>query len=105
MTQFSEVWIYLNNNLKPGLSIQNWTVFHGNIGDEMTIVGVTDKAITVSSPRAKYDQNIPKDDFSKMWAIWIDYNANKIKREEIRDITRFSKYIISILHWYDLQNE
>jgi hypothetical protein len=52
----------------------------------------------VNSPRAQNEQVVPKEDFEKVHAVWEHYCAGKVQRQEIRDCTWFSKYIISILH-------
>ena len=33
--------------------------------------------------------------------LWRNYKSEKTKRNEIREKTRFSKYIISILNWLE----
>lgn len=57
--------------------------------------------IKIDSPKAETIQVIPKDDFEKVWDVWVDYKNQKLLRNELRDLTRYSKYIISILHWYE----
>ena len=44
-----------------------------------------------------------KEDFEKLWKVWGDYNALRLKRSEIQEITGSSKYIISILRWYETE--
>ncbi len=43
-------------------------------------------------------QNIPLKDFLMVLNLWKDYIRGVVKRHELRDKTRFSSYIISILH-------
>ena len=40
----------------------------------------------------------PREDFAAVWAHWDDYCAGEFPRHRLRDMTRFSKYVISILH-------
>ena len=101
MTSFDTIWTQLQNNLEVNMPIKNWTAFNGYLGDEMTVVGVREFYIEVKSPNARNVQFVPKDDFKKVWEVWADYKSQKVRRYEIRNITRFSKYIISILHWYE----
>ena len=101
MSTFDTVWSYLHTNLKVGTDIKNWTAFRGYLGDTMKVIAVRDNYIEIDAPNAKSLQIVPKDDFEKVWGVWSDYKAEKVKRYEIRDVTRFSKYIISVLHWYD----
>jgi hypothetical protein len=104
MRLFEEVWDYLQSNLDPEAQIGNWTVFNGYLGNEMTIAGVRDDYIDVDTPTAKNTQLVPKEDFNKVWKVWSDYKDQKIKRYEVRDMTRYSTYIISILHWFEEEN-
>ncbi len=40
-------------------------------------------------------------DFQKVYAIWSSYSQGQTGRAALRDATRFSKYIISVLHWLE----
>lgn len=99
MTTFDSVWSRIQKNLKPGTSIKNWTMLKGYLGDTMKIMGVRGGYIEVDAPNANTTQHISKEEFEKVWDIWPDYKGGKFPRYQIRDMTRFSKYIISILHW------
>ncbi len=101
MTTFESVWSWLQGNLKPGQAVKNWTAYRGYLGDTMKIAGVRSGYIEVDAPNASSIQVISKEDFEKVWEVWSDYKNGKIRRYEIRDITRFSKYIISILNWFE----
>jgi hypothetical protein len=101
MKTFEQLWLDLVRNLKPGLTIDNWTAFRGNLGDKMTVVGIRDGYIEIEAPKAKTIQRVPKDDFERIWEVWSDYQSQKMPRHKIRDMTLYSKYIISILHWYE----
>ncbi|OGN94757.1 MAG: hypothetical protein A2Z71_05925 [Chloroflexi bacterium RBG_13_50_21] len=101
MTTFDILWSHLQTNLKVGTTIKNWTDFHGYLGDTMKVTAIRGDSIEIDSPSTKNLQVVPKDDFEKVWSIWADYKSQKVSREQLRDVTRFSKYIISILHWYE----
>ena len=101
MSEFRAVWQGMQTVLKPGTEIKNWTAFHSYLGDTMTVVDVREKSISVDTPKAKDIQVVPKEDFERVWEVWSDYKAQKVKRYELRDMTFYSKYIISILHWYE----
>lgn len=100
-TTFGIVWSQLQGNLKAGQTIKNWTALRGYLGDTMKITGVRGGYIEVDAPNASTTQVISKEDFEKVWEVWSDYKSGKSPRYQLRDITRFSKYIISILHWYE----
>jgi hypothetical protein len=99
MVTFDDVWSQLRANLKAGATIRNWTAFRGYLGDTMTVAGVREDRIEVDPPNAINIQAIPKDEFKKVWEVWSDYKRQKVRRYELRDMTRYSKYVISILHW------
>jgi hypothetical protein len=95
---FADSWNSIQNSLDPGAQVKNWTAAKGYLGDVFTIVQVSPAHVVVSSPEAKNQQSVPKQDFQKLHGVWPGYCAGSVQRQEIRDMTRFSKYIISILH-------
>ena len=95
------VWQKIISQLKPGMSIRNWTALNGYLGDEMKVVRITNDKIVIDSPKAKYHQHVTKDDFEVVWKNWDDYKSGQVQRQEIRKNTRFSKYVISVLHWLE----
>jgi len=101
MSEFDNIWDVLQRRLKPGTEIQNWTAYRGYLDDSMTINDIQENSIEVETPKAKNIQHVPKEDFKNVWSVWSDYKIQKVKRYELRDMTRFSKYVISILKWYE----
>lgn len=96
---FPSLWKQIQGRLSAGLAIKNWTTQKGYLGDSFTIVAITPDRITVDSPRAENLQAIPRRDFEAVEALWKGYCLGSVQRKDIRDLTRFSKYIISILHY------
>jgi len=105
MTPFEKAWAFIQTNLKAGTTINNWTALHGYLGDKMTIAAVRANNIEVDAPKANSIQVVPKSDFEIVWKVWPEYKALKCKRYELRDMTRFSKYIISIFYWYEKEEQ
>jgi hypothetical protein len=101
MESFETVWNSLQVHLKPGTEIKNWTALHGYMGDKMTVVDVNRKLVSVDAPKAKNTQVIPKAEFEKIWQVWPLYKSQRMQRQEIVEMTMFSKYIISIYYWYE----
>lgn len=101
MAEFQDVWKQLQKHLRSGMVIRNWTVLKDYFGEDFKITLVDQDAIQVDAPGANNIQIVPKGDFEAVWEIWTEYLYNDFSRQEMRDMTRFSKYIISILHWYD----
>ena len=99
MITFDNVWSQIQSSLKPGTTIKNWTMLKGYLGDTMKITAVRSGYIEVDAPHASTIQHISKDEFEKVWEIWQDYKGGKFPRNQMRSVTWFSKYIISILNW------
>lgn len=95
---FEALWSQLQRDVGGGDTIRNWTRDKGYIGDGFVIHTVKAGLIEVDPPGAENLQRIPREDFTKVYRHWEDYNAGHTLRSQIRDITRFSKYIISIFH-------
>jgi hypothetical protein len=104
MASFEKMWDYLQSNLEPGTQIRNWTVLKDYFGDDMIIVKVNPNHIDVDPPQAKNLQVVPKKDFGKVWDVWSNYKRRITLRKELAEMTRYSKYIISILRWYEEEN-
>lgn len=96
---FPAVWRYLQTHLHAGDAIPNWTAHKGYLGDTITIAALNEEAITFDAPGAINLQVVPVEDFEIVWQNWPAYKRGQVKRSEIRDLTRYSKYIISALHW------
>jgi hypothetical protein len=95
--EFEALWSRIQATLHPGTLISNWTVDGDNVGVPFKIDGVCAEYVRIDSPL----QTIPKKDFEDVWKVWIDYRNGVTPRSKVRDITRFSKYIISILHFVE----
>lgn len=103
-TGFEDIWNCLQHQLRSHTVIRNWTVLKGYLGDTMTIVAVNKESIEVDAPKAKNMLVVPKADFEVVWEVWSQYKNHRVQRQEIRDMTFYSKYIISILHWLETKN-
>lgn len=85
------------NALQNGEEIRNWTAFNGYLGDSFHIAAVKPTYVAIETPKAQNIQNIPSREFQLIDQLWDDYVSGCVPRHKIRDLTRFSKYIISIL--------
>ena len=101
MAGFEPVWASLLSNLKAGTIVRSWTALRGYLGDKMTIVNVRERYIEVDTAGGMRKQVIPKSDFEAIWEIWPDYKARRRHRYETGDSSRFSKYVVSIMHWFE----
>ena len=95
---FGGLWQQIQRDINAGDLITNWTQHSELVGDEFNICAVDARFIEIDSPGAKNSQRVPKDDLAAVYELWDDYIAGQVQRSEIRELTRFSKYIVSILH-------
>ena len=94
---FEGFWNYLKEELKEWKTINYWSVagqyrknsFEAIAKDNYVLVYLENGSL----------QRIPKEDFRTVYEVWEQYLAREVKRYEIRDMTRFSSYIISIIHY------
>ena len=98
MTAFRSVWSTLTS-LRSGKKIEEHNA--SGRGESTTIVSVEEDAITVAPPRAKGFVCIPKADFEIIWRYWSDFKAQKITRTELREQSRYSRYILTLFQWYE----
>ena len=101
MDQFDGIWNELIASLKPGTEIKHWNPYNGYLGEGLAIISCDPGSISIDPPRVWDSQIIPKSDFKQVWDVWGDYLALRLERREINTLTGHSKYIISILHWYE----
>ena len=101
---FPNTWAALQTSLKPGTPIQNWTEAKGHVGEDFTIAKVAPEFVEIDAPSASNMQRVSRMDFEAVYNEWPKYVSGQTRRPEIRDKTRFSKYVISILHWLELQS-
>jgi hypothetical protein len=100
---FPDTWNALQANLSAGTVIPNWTAHRGAIGDPFTITDVTDTFVLVDAPGAKTQtpQRVPRADFEEVYDRWDDYVHGGLARSKFSPLTRYSKYVISVLHWLE----
>jgi hypothetical protein len=101
---FEDVWRQLQRELHPQTEVRNWTVLKGYLGDSMKIVAVRAETIEVDAPRARNLVVVPKAHFKAVWEIWNLYTDGLVPRAELTKMTFFSKYIISVLHWLEMED-
>ena len=70
----------------------------GTGGNDFTIHAVGAHFVEVDSPGAANIQHVDKEHFARVHEHWNAYNAHMFARSRLRGTTRFSTYVISILH-------
>jgi hypothetical protein len=103
MDQFDVIWEALVSALEPGVEIKHWNPYNGYLGEKCTVIASEPEFISINPPRVWESQQIPRHDFKLVWASWPDYLALRLERQKIHNLTEHSKYIISILHWYETE--
>ncbi|MDH3472475.1 MAG: hypothetical protein OEM59_02185 [Rhodospirillales bacterium] len=101
---FQSFWGHLQTNLIEGSQVHNWTAHGGYLGDSFKVVAKRPTYVEVSSPAAAMIQHISRGEFQKLREHWDAYIAREMPRYRLRDLTRFSKYIISIMHHLEKRN-
>jgi hypothetical protein len=96
---FHIAWNALQTHVVAGTNIPNWTANSRLLGDSFLVAGVARAYIEVDSPGAQSRQRVPVADFQRVYDVWDSYCHGHTPRAALRDATRFSKYIISVLHW------
>ena len=101
MDQFDLIWNELIASLEPGTEIKHWNPYNGYLGEGLTIISSDSESISIEPPRVWDSQVISKDHFKLVWLNWGDYLALRLERRKFHALTDHSKYIISVLHWYE----
>jgi hypothetical protein len=60
--------------------------------------------IVVDVPTAAKLQSIPRKDFEAVYDLWDPYVRGSTPRKTFTPLTRYSKYVISTLHWLEAQS-
>jgi len=99
--EFENFWQHLQAKIRRGMIIPNWTYLHGYMGDTMRIEDIDELEVVVKAPKAKSLQRVSKEDFEKVWKIWPAYRTGRLQRKDMLELTRYSKYVMSIIHWLE----
>jgi hypothetical protein len=97
---FEQVWDTLCRELASPKKIRNWTVYWGHIGRGDFTAQAEDDTHIVCTLISGSKVEVPQDDFEVVYQVWSQYLSRKTPRYMVRDMTRHSKYIISILHHF-----
>lgn len=99
---FDEFWRRLINVLRNEQTIRNWTINSDYLGrGDFPAIYQGGDYIECRPPNAMNPQIVPRRDFEFMYDNWNDYVNGRIRRPQLRDRSRFTKYTISIIHQYE----
>lgn len=92
-----DIWKELRGRVAKMTEVQTWTAADGYLGDRFIVVGVRDDTVQVAEPGAQRAEKIPDADFVKVLGIWDAYADGRAKPGSIEKLTKFPKYVTSIL--------
>ena len=96
---FEQVWNRLCHELALPRVVRNWTVDSDYIGrGDFTAQMSGNHIVCVLTSHSEIQ--VPKKDFETVYEMWSGYLSREIPRYRIRDVTRHSKYIISVFHQF-----
>ena len=100
--RINKFWIRLINSLEDKQLIRNWTIHSGYLDrGDFTAIYKEGDYIECKALNANYPQKVPKRDFEIMYNNWQKYIERRIRRKDLHDKIRFTKYTISMLHQYE----
>lgn len=91
------LWSRIVDCLRRTSEIRYWSVAGRTRASSFRILNVNDFYVEVQ-PESGGVQRIPRRDFELVLEVWDGYKSGRVKRCQLRDLTRFSSYIISIIH-------
>lgn len=74
----------------------------GNASGFFGVARVAAEGITVQ-PSTGNSRLVRRTDFESIFPLWAGYRDGKVQRQALRDRSRNSTYIVSILHWLEIQ--
>ena len=93
-----DMWNELKKRIAPDSQIQTWSQDKGYGEDRFIVVAVKGGFVHVVSAGDEKAQKIPDEDFAKVLGLWNDYVDGKLPAAKLREQTKFTKHVVSILH-------
>ena len=95
LTSFDEFWTQLQR-LRPIGPTEAWSLA-GKTRSAFEITSIDETSVTVALGSGGF-RRIPQSDFEKLFAKWGDYKSERLPRQELRNLSQNSTYILTILH-------
>ena len=96
-----EIWQVVSENLQAGMTVRNWTVNRGYLGDDIIIQDIGENFVEVAAPDSKTGEvtsvRVPQQDFEYVYTNWDAYLAGDMTRHELRANCRNTRYVIDVL--------
>ncbi|MGQ4834406.1 MAG: DUF7662 domain-containing protein [Candidatus Asgardarchaeia archaeon] len=95
---FEKFWLELIREFNNWKNVEYWSVA-GRTRNKSFQAKAFGQEYILIKPEYGSLQTVPKGDFEIVYDIWEQYLRGDVKRYEIRNMTRFSSYIISLIHY------
>jgi hypothetical protein len=92
-----QIWNELRGRVAKLTEVQSWTAADGYLGDRFIVVGVKNGVVEVAEPGAQRAEKVPDADFVAVLGVWDAYADGKAKPGTIEKLTKFPRYVTSIL--------
>ncbi len=99
LESFDQCWKELCSNLRPMPKMYSWSAA-GRATGSFGVSEVTQGGVTVKTSKGL--RFVPRKDFEMIFPFWPDYRNHKIQRHKLSFCVN-STYVVSILHWLELQ--
>lgn len=101
MRRIHTAWDAVQQKVRAGLQVQHWSKDSGDLDGRFKVEEVLTGRLEISSKQIRGRRRIRRADFEAVAAEWPAYVAGRTLRRHLRDSSRNSTYIISLLHWLD----
>ena len=96
---FEDLWADIQRRLPVRERIQNWSADKGYTGERFQIKDVEPSSVTIEADGTSIPRQVAKSEFRKIFADWPAYRVGTIRRSALRDKSKNTTYILSLLHW------
>ena len=100
LNPFPKFWLELQR-LQPIGITPAWSL-DGRATSEFEIVDINPNEVIVK-PKSGKSRKIPASEFEKVFSRWREYLSGRFARNELRNLTQNSTYIITILHLLEIE--
>ena len=99
--KFEDTWADIQRRLPVRESIQNWSADKGYTRGRFRITDVEPSSVTVEADGTSVPRRIAKREFQMIFADWPGYWVGTVRQSSLRDKSKNTIYILSILHWHE----
>jgi hypothetical protein len=97
---FDKYWERIVVTLRPMDEMHAWSR-EGRARSRFGIVEVKGGGVTVRTGNGL--RSVPRKDFEVIFRLWRDYKKGKVQRQELRELSQNTTYVLGIFHWIESQ--